>query len=183
MESTGIRSIELETDRLILRRFREGDEFDLFEEYTGDSDSSMFLQRPQHADLNQTTEVLKFWCGKKWEENSAQFAWILASRETNKAIGMFFVFSGGHACEIHFGIGKNFRGKGLVAEAGRTIIEYLLTYPFIQRIWTVCDVENHASKRVLEKLDFECEGILRSWLMLPAFGDKARDCYCFSQTR
>jgi ribosomal-protein-alanine N-acetyltransferase len=183
MEAARIKGINLSTERLELRRFREGDEVDIFEGYTGDESSSLYLQRPRHATVDHTHQVLKSWCDSKWDDESPQFAWILGCKETGKAIGMFFVFSGGHACEIHYGIGKSMRGKGLVAEAGRAIVDYLLTYPFIQRIWTVCDVDNQASRRVLEKLDFECEGILKSWLMMPAFGDKARDCYCFARTR
>jgi [ribosomal protein S5]-alanine N-acetyltransferase len=179
--NTRLTSIDLETDRLVLRRFQPGDEIDLYD-YTGDADSSLFLQRTQHSDIQHTQQVLENWCHKKWQDGSAEFAWILGCKETNKALGLFFVFSNGHACEIHYGISKAFRGKGLIVEAGHAVVRHVLTHPFIQRIWTVCDVENHASRRVLEKLGFECEGTLRRWLMMPAFGDQARDCYCFSMT-
>ncbi|WP_415774402.1 GNAT family N-acetyltransferase [Paraburkholderia sp. J94] len=86
----------------------------------------------------------------------------------------------GHKIEIHFGIGERFWGRGLAVEAARVAMSALWRSPDVQRIRTVCDVENTGSKRVLEKLGFQCEGTLRKWLVLPAFGNLARDCYVFS---
>lgn len=36
--------------------------------------------------------------------------------------------------------------------------------------------------RVLESNGFKKEDLLRNWLVLPAFGNTARDCYIYIQT-
>ncbi len=52
-----------------------------------------------------------------------------------------------------------------------------------QRIWTVCDLENIGSFKVLEKSGFMKEGILKEWLVLPALGQSPRDCYIYSRLK
>jgi [ribosomal protein S5]-alanine N-acetyltransferase len=53
----------------------------------------------------------------------------------------------------------------------------------IWRIGAVCDVENRASARVMEKAGFAREGILRRWLVHPNISDEPRDCYSYALTR
>lgn len=79
-------------------------------------------------------------------------------------------FAKRHAVEIHYGIGTSHDGQGFATEAAAAVTYWLLSSPPIQRVWTAVDVELVASRRVLEKLGFHCEGILRAWAVLPAFG-------------
>ncbi|WP_415914184.1 GNAT family N-acetyltransferase [Paraburkholderia sp. J12] len=172
--------VELLTTRLHLRRARQGDAPVLFENYTGAQNCSRYLQRHAHENVARTTVMLEKWCIAAWNEADAPFAWVISTRHDDKPIGLFVVIPEGHKTEIHFGIGERFWGRGLVVEAGRAALDALWRSPNVQRIWTVCDVENTAARRVLEKLGFQCEGTLRKWLVLPAFGKLARDCYIFS---
>ncbi|ORU94795.1 MAG: hypothetical protein A6F72_09225 [Cycloclasticus sp. symbiont of Poecilosclerida sp. N] len=50
----------------------------------------------------------------------------------------------------------------------------------VHRIWAVCDSENKASKRAMEKSGMNYEGLLKSWLVHPNMGNEPRDCYCLS---
>jgi [ribosomal protein S5]-alanine N-acetyltransferase len=174
--------VELVTQRLHLRRARQGDAQILFRNYTGAQNCSRFLQRHPHQDVAQTEAMLRKWCLTAWDEAGAPFSWVISTLDDDEPIGLFIVIPEGHKTEIHFGIGERFWGRGLVVEAGQAAVSALWRSPNIQRIWTVCDVENTGSRRVLEKLGFKREGTLRKWLMLPAFGDLARDCYVFSNT-
>jgi [ribosomal protein S5]-alanine N-acetyltransferase len=174
--------VELLTERLRLRRARCGDAPILFENYTGAQNCSRFLQRRAHDNVAHTEAMLEKWCITAWDEADAPFAWVICTRDDNEPIGLFVVIPEGHKTEIHFGIGERFWGRGLVVEAARAAVSSLWRSPNIQRIWTVCDVENTRSRRVLEKLGFQREGTLRKWLILPAFGKLPRDCYIFSST-
>ncbi|WP_051980395.1 GNAT family N-acetyltransferase [Burkholderia sp. 9120] len=174
--------VELLTKRLCLRRARQGDASVLFENYTGAQNCSRFLQRHAHKDVAHTEAMLEKWCITAWDESDAPFAWVISTRDDDEPMGLFVVIPERHKTEIHFGVGERFWGCGLAVEAGRAAVSALWRSPNIQRIWTVCDVENTGSRRVLEKLGFECEGTLRKWLVLPAFGNLARDCYIFSST-
>jgi [ribosomal protein S5]-alanine N-acetyltransferase len=174
--------IELLTQRLRLRRARDGDAPVLFSNYTGVPDCARFLQRQVHRDVAQTSAMLTKWCDSAWDEPGAPFSWVISTRVEDEPIGLFVVIPDGHKTEIHYGIGERFWGRGLVAEAGLAAIPALWRTPATQRIWTVCDVEHIGSRRVLEKLGFRCEGTLQKWLVLPAFGSTARDCYVYSTT-
>jgi len=47
----------------------------------------------------------------------------------------------------------------------------------------VCDVENIASARVMEKAGLSREGVLRRWLVHPNLGPEPRDCYGYARVR
>jgi ribosomal-protein-alanine N-acetyltransferase len=171
---------DLITERLRLRRTRAGDAPVLFRNYTGDPECSRYLQRLPHKDANQTQAMLDTWCEKRWDEPGAPFAWVIALRESDEPVGLFLAIPQDHATQIHYGIARRCWGQSLVAEAGRAVLDALRRNLQTRRVWTLCDVENTGSRRVLEKLGFCQEGILRSELTLPAFGGAARDCYVFS---
>ncbi len=54
----------VETNRLILRKFVEGDEISIFNEYCGDRESSKYLQRLPHANIEQTKCMFENWSGQ-----------------------------------------------------------------------------------------------------------------------
>lgn len=175
--------VELVTERLWLRRAKPGDAAVLFTNYTGDHNCSRFLQRRADPDVAKTQTTLDKWCDAYWDmDDHAPFAWVISTRADDEAIGIFLVIPDKHKTEIHYGISERFWGQGLVAEAGRAALSALWRRPGTQRIWTVCDFENIGSRRVLEKLGMQCEGTLKKWLVLPAFGDEARDCHVFATT-
>lgn len=63
--------------------------------------------------------------------------------------------------EIGFGVEPASRGNGYAQEAVRLLVEYLFDgYP-VERVAAFTDVENLASQRVLEKMGFQREGVLR----------------------
>jgi RimJ/RimL family protein N-acetyltransferase len=68
-------------------------------------------------------------------------------------------------------------------EAARWLVDWTLAQPQFHRIGAVCDVENDASARLLERIPMIKEGILRRWLVHPAFGDVPRDCFVFSRLK
>jgi [ribosomal protein S5]-alanine N-acetyltransferase len=53
----------------------------------------------------------------------------------------------------------------------------------IRRIGAVCDVDNPASARVMEKAGLAREGILRRWLVHPNISPEPRDCFSYALTR
>jgi RimJ/RimL family protein N-acetyltransferase len=67
-----------------------------------------------------------------------------------------------------------------MTEALRPIVRWALAQPQIYRVWAVCDVDNPASGRVLEKLGMQHEGVLRCWTLHPNVSDAPRDCDCYA---
>jgi ribosomal-protein-alanine N-acetyltransferase len=175
--------VTLVTERLCLRRTREGDAELLFRNYTGDVESSKYLQREPHTTVSQTETMLRKLCDDAWNTPGVPFSWVIAQRETDEPIGVFLAFPRGHKTDFHYGIAKRFWAKGLASEAGRAALDALWRPRNTQRIWTFCDVENVRSGRAIEKMGLTFEGTLRRWLVLPAFGPEARDCHVFGATR
>lgn len=88
MNKNRIRPCLIETDRLILRQFQNGDEFTLFHEYCGDWESSKYLQRIPHQNIDQTKAMLENWAKLKWENLHSEFAWIISDKNNHLAIGI-----------------------------------------------------------------------------------------------
>ena len=64
---------------------------------------------------------------------------------------------------IGYGIHGDLRGRGLAVEAAQTVIDHAFAnYSRLRKIRAHTDAENVASIRVLEKLGFSREGVLRS---------------------
>ncbi|MFW2535428.1 MULTISPECIES: GNAT family N-acetyltransferase [unclassified Legionella] len=165
------------TKRLNLRPASDGDAESLFYNYCSDIESSRFLTRQPHSNIEQTLQFLTKWCDIAWKESLPEFAWVISLRKNREAIGVFLVTLKERNAQIHYGISRRFECQGLITEAGLAVVEWLQIQSDVKEISTVCDLDNHGSIRVLEKLGFENQGILKEGLHLPAFGHKARDCY------
>jgi RimJ/RimL family protein N-acetyltransferase len=82
-------------------------------------------------------------------------------------------------CELGIELFDEVRGKGVGTEAVRLITEWLLEndYP---RVQATTDVRNAPMRRVLEKLGFEEEGVLRAFM---PDGDGRADYLLYAITR
>ena len=68
-------------------------------------------------------------------------------------------------------------GQGLVTEAARALVDHGFGPLALHRVWASCLPENPASARVLEKLGFRREGLLRQNLRIH---DEWRDSYLYA---
>ncbi|MBP9707334.1 MAG: GNAT family N-acetyltransferase [Oligoflexales bacterium] len=76
-------------------------------------------------------------------------------------IGCFWESKDNHCIELAYAIGKKYWGKGLIVEAGEVVLNFVFSNYKVERVQCRCKVENRASARVMEKLGFKPEGILR----------------------
>jgi len=80
--------------------------------------------------------------------------WLILIRDENIGAGMLgfkgFPDENG-STEIGYGIDPAYQGKGYMSEAVQALIDWAFTHPFC-KIITATEVENPASKRLLEKL-------------------------------
>ena len=65
-----------------------------------------------------------------------------------------------------------------MSEVIRAFIKEAFKLKNIKRIYAVCDEDNIASKRVMEKSGMTYEGLLKSWLVHPNMSKEPRDCHC-----
>src|SRR5215831_19227433 len=70
-----------------------------------------------------------------------------------------------------------------ITEAVKSIVDWALKQREIYRVWSVCDVDNVGSARVMEKVGMQKEGILRRWSVHPSISPEPRDAYCYAITK
>jgi len=150
----------------------------IFSKYAQDAEVTRYLTWRPHAEIEDSRAYLNR-CLSLWSEGSA-FPWVLIRREDSEFIGMLEARIDRYKMDLGYVLAKSEWGKGYMPEAVRAIIDWAMNQSGIYRIWAVCDLENRASARVMEKVGMEREGILRRWIIHPNQSDEPRDCYCYS---
>jgi ribosomal-protein-alanine N-acetyltransferase len=79
-------------------------------------------------------------------------------------VGLFWVSKAAKSMELAYAIGETHWGQGLVLEASRAAMDFVMKEFDVVRVQARCKVENRASARVMEKLGMKHEGTLRSAL-------------------
>jgi len=173
--ANGIRPVSLRGARIQLRPLEDADAGKLFDSYFASTEAARFLGRRAHTSVAQTRAVLEKRC--RWDGTApmADFGWIIASLLGDEPVGILYSMVEGSAVEIHYGIGVPHWSQGIATDAVRVATDWLISQPTVFRVCTAVDCENVATRRVLRKAGFEEEGLLKSRLVLPAFGDEARD--------
>jgi RimJ/RimL family protein N-acetyltransferase len=171
----------IETDRLRLRRSLESDAEGIFAAYAQDREVTMYLAWRPTGNIENTRESLRH-AAAEWREGRA-FRWTIFRKEDDRLLGTLALRVDGLKVELGYVLAKDYWGKGFMTEAVRAIVDWALKEDDVYRVWAVCDVENPASARVLEKAGMKPEGLLRRWSVHPTRSDEPRDCWCYAVTK
>ena len=172
---------ELETKRLVLRKPRLEDARAIFEGWTQDQEVTRYLTWRPHERIEQTEEFVQG-CIRAWE-GETRFPYVITLKGTGEVIGIIDPRMEGPKVGIGYGAARAYWGKGYVPEATRAIIDWAFRQPTIFRVYATTDVENIASRRVMEKVGMQCEGILRKYILHPNISDIPRDSYMYAITK
>jgi len=170
----------LVTDRLVLRRPTPTDAPAIYE-YGRDPAVTRYLIFRTHNSVADAEAFLGT-CQARWESGE-EYCWLITLRTQNRTIGSIACRVRGHAVDIGYALGSAYWHHGYATEAGRALIAWAGDLPEVYRVWAVCDVENTASARVLEKLGMSREGVLRRWIIHPNISPEPRDCYVYAKVR
>ena len=171
----------IETRRLRLRPPVAADATAIFEQYARDTAVTKYLTWRPHKQIDETYEYLKR-CAAGWDDASA-FTWVLTRKEDGHLLGMVELRAGEYKADLGYVLARSHWGLGIMPEAVSAVIDWTLSSAGIFRVWAVCDVDNVASARVLEKVGMKKEGTLRRWMIHPNISDEPRDSFCYSKTR
>lgn len=167
----------LETPRLVLRRLSLDDAEAVFTAYAQDPAVSRYTSWAPHGRIDDTRAFLRFY-EEGWTHGTV-FSWAITCRDDGRLVGISDIRLEGHRAEIGYVLAQSAWGHGYATEAARAVVAWGLAQPGLHRIWAVCDVENKASARVLEKVGMTREGCLRAWAAMPAFS-APRDVWCYA---
>jgi ribosomal-protein-alanine N-acetyltransferase len=167
------------TARLVLRPIAPADAGPIFDTYAQDPEVTRFLTFRPHKRIEDTQAYIATCLTP-----SASRTYVLVTRHSDTLIGAFDLRP---ATQWRLGYGyvlaRSAWGQGLMTEVLTEVATWALSQPQIWRIGDVCDVENHASARVMEKAGFQREGVLTRWSMHPSISDEPRDCISFAKVK
>jgi RimJ/RimL family protein N-acetyltransferase len=168
-----------QTARLILRPIASADARRIFDGYAQDPDVTRFLTWRPHTRIEQTEAYVA-----RCIEADSSRTYVLTKRSNGKLIGAFDLRNSGRfRVGCGYVLAQSSWGQGLMTEALTEVVCWALSQPDIWRIGDVCDVENHASARVMEKAGLTCEGVARRWIMHPNVSDEPRDCFSYAKVK
>ena len=159
LEHTGTR--EIRTHRLLLRRFREGDEADMYKNYTADPEVTKFLTWQPHKSIDVTRNYLSVVIPEYGSPDTYRWA-IEWNGEVIGAIDAVDTDTPNENCEIGYCMGKAWWGKGIMTEALMAVIGFMFTAPGFYCVHARHDEMNVGSGRVMEKAGMTYEGMLRA---------------------
>ncbi|MDF2504092.1 GNAT family protein [Clostridium sp.] len=155
-------TILIETDRLILRKFKQSDVNDMFKNWGSDAKVTEFLSWPTHKNIKDSEDIINQWISE-YEDNSV-YNWVIELKNISEAIGNISVVkleNVNDACEIGYCVSSKHWNKGITTEAFKAIIKYLFDEIRVNRICAKHDINNVASGKVMQKCGMVYEGTLR----------------------
>lgn len=157
----------IETERLVLRPFTEDDLDDLYE-YARNPNVGPRAGWEPHKDKMTSLEILEKFIEK-------DDVWALELRETGRVVGSLGLHKSGmrygvNAVEVGYVLAEEQWGRGLMPEAVKAALEYAFNVLKIDVAEVGHFTFNDRSRRVIEKLGFTYEGMLRRARKIPQFG-------------
>lgn len=169
------------TERLRLRPATDDDAPKIFSGWAQDKEVTRFLTWRPHVELADAEDHVAR-CKEGWA-NGSPLVWMLENLETGELAGSVAARPRKHGVNLGYLLGRDYWGRGLMVEALNPVVEWWLGQEDVFRVWATTDVENDASRRVLEKLGFVFEGVLRRWEVHPNLSEHPRDAACYSRVK
>lgn len=155
-------TVTLETERLILRRFKVSDAPAMYKNWASDSEVTQYLQWQPHVSAEATGELLDQWAESYKEDDYYQ--WAIVLKELGEPVGGISVVShDDNVGKAHIGycIGRKWWHRGITSEALSAVIDFLFDEVGMQRIEARHDVRNPNSGGVMKKCGMKYEGTMR----------------------
>lgn len=161
MQNQGTKT--LETDRLILRRFRGSDAGEMFRNWASDPRVTEFLTWAPHPSVEATKALLEDWIERY--ADLSYYNWVIELKESKEAVGNISVIKLDErieAANIGYCMGTTWWGQGIMPEALKAVIAFLFGEVGLNRVAAYHDSNNPKSGRVMVKAGMKQEGVLRA---------------------
>jgi len=152
-------SPKIETERLILRRYKETD-IDAMYEIITDERLSKYIKFPS------LTKEEELQCIRKWisdADESVYEKWVIELKNTGIAVGNIdvnTVVKKHNYCNVGYTIRYDYWGNGYAAEALKAISDYLLNVRGYYLVECSCNELNTQSSKVMLKAGFKKDGYI-----------------------
>jgi ribosomal-protein-alanine N-acetyltransferase len=156
----------LESERLRLRQLTTSDADFVFRHLSNPSVTEYLMDEPPLAELSQAQEIIDFY---RDPESKTRNRWGIELKSDKQLIGT----CGYHKwdkryfrAEIGYDLNPSFWGQHIMTEALGIVIKNGFEAMGLNRIGALVYIENVRSEKLLLKLGFQKEGILRDYFYL-----------------
>ena len=150
---------QIETERLLLRRFTVEDAPKMYENWASDGEVAKYLTWPAHKSADATAELLAVWTAAY--EKMDCYNWCMQLKEDGELIGNISVVQIKEQIEcavIGYCIGRKYWHQGFTSEALKAVMDFLFDEVGVNRIEAYHDVRNPHSGQVMKKCGLLYEG-------------------------
>jgi ribosomal-protein-alanine N-acetyltransferase len=166
----------LTTERLNLRALAAGDAEAVRALY-GQAEVTQYSELVTLGDADQAALVIRQFQGEF--ERGTGIRWAVALKTSPRLIGTCGLawHRQNFSTLLSYDLAPEFWNQGIMTEAAREVVRYCFERTDTNRISATTTLANAASMRLLHKLGFQEEGILRQWAF---WKGKFVDLRCFS---
>lgn len=152
----------INTDRLILRKFRYDDADNMYKNWGSDNNVTKFLSWKPHTSVEETKGIIAKWIEEYKEDNV--YDWVIELKELDEVIGGISIVhldERNSSCEIGYCMSSKYWGRGIMTESLKAVINFLFSEVGFNRIEAKHDTKNIGSGKVMAKSGMKYEGTLR----------------------
>jgi [ribosomal protein S5]-alanine N-acetyltransferase len=156
------RGLPLETERLILRDFREED-WPAVQEYASDPEVVRYMFWGPNTE-QQTKDFIRRVLAVQREQPRISYDIVMTNKADSRLIGacgLYLRSAENKEGEIGYVLNRRFWNQGYTTEAARRLVAFGFEELGLHRIYATCDPDNTGSFRVMEKNGMQREGCLR----------------------
>lgn len=160
MKHIGTKNIE--TSRLLLRRFQSDDVDDMFENWANDEAVTYFLTWPPHKNKEVTRQIIQDWIQQY--EKLDNYNWAIVLKDNQKVIGSIAVTEQNEKAQlaqIGYCLSRTYWHQGIMSEALNAVIDFLFNQVEFECIQARHAANNLHSGGVMKKCGMTYEGTLR----------------------
>ena len=172
---------EINTRRLRLRLPLPADADAIFLSYAQDPLVCRYMVWVPHTSVAISHQFIRE-CLAGWRAGSP-LPYVIADAGSGEVLGMIEARVQSTTIDIGYVLTRSRWGSGLMPEAIEALAGVCLARPEVFRVQAVCDVDNYASARALEKAGFLREGRLDRYGVHPNVSMEPRSVYMYAQCR
>ena len=162
-------TVELWTERMILRRYRPEDADELYRYLGTDPEMYEYSGWNPYATLEMARETVQGFIDGYDDEHT--YSWVMDIDDV--IVGTIGAYDyKDNQIEVGFSVVKGWQGRGLATAALKKVLEYLTENEGIPCVTAWCAAENIGSQRVLEKAGMQFVNTEKNGLVI---GDRVYD--------
>jgi ribosomal-protein-alanine N-acetyltransferase len=159
-----IKNLRLETKNLIVRSYTREDAKNLYDTL---NDENVLKYIPEEPISMEQAQNAIDWLISNYDlelDSDYKYSFAIETKETNEYVGWCgfgYLDYDKSQKEIYFTLKSKYWGHGFATEASEVLIDYIFNELDLKKLVAVVKPENRASQRVIEKLGFEYESVVK----------------------